>query len=350
MFSLNFRPFRLLAASLLLSSALHLSTAQACGPDFPNAYLLLPGDALTALPALGFAAELKRLLPPNPAAVLAVDETTAGFNEKEELRAALRASGVPPHQIDAGLMGNTRDNPTLALPREFHLYGAGARAWHAKQIAEALDRWRELLTLPAAERRFRTVWARYMIGRALWETDGAAACAAFQETRRDAAAGFSDSQGLAVASLGWEARVLLRQGDYAGALRLYFGQFAAGDTSAVPSLQMATRRLVGADEALAAAPGANLADLTGSPLPAVGADPLLRRIVTAWFASRGGPHTAWSAQAVRQFRRWMDALPKNTGLRPDEADRWAWAAYQNSQWENAAAFAKLAPADAPAAE
>lgn len=349
MSSFKLPPFRLLTAGFFCG-ALALPAIHACGPDFPNAYLLLPGETLVALPTLSFAAELKRLPSPNTAVGPAVDEATAESNENEELRVALRAGGMPRHQVDGALTGHTRVTPAPALPREFHLYGAGARAWHDKRTDEALERWRELLALPAAERHHRTVWARYMIGRALWENDGDAACAAFQKVRQDVAGGFADSQGLAVASLGWEARVVLRRADYGGAMRLYFEQLAAGDPSAAPSLQMAARGLVGADEVLTAEPGTNLSDLSRSPLPAVAADPFLRGIVTAWFASRGGPHTAWSAQAARQFRRWLDALPKDRRLRPDEADRWAWAAYQNGQWENAAAFAKLAPADAPAAE
>ena len=56
--------------------------------------------------------------------------------------------------------------------------------------------------------------------------------------------GFDDPLGLAVASLGEEARPLLRKGDDVGAIRLYAEQAAHGSTSGATSLLFMARAIV----------------------------------------------------------------------------------------------------------
>jgi len=48
--------------------------------------------------------------------------------------------------------------------REFVLYLEGARAMYNNPNLEEPESWKELLTLPAEERRYRTVWVEYMLG------------------------------------------------------------------------------------------------------------------------------------------------------------------------------------------
>lgn len=347
MFSNPLHPSLLVSAlgGVLIMSVL---PARACGPDFPNAYLASSVEDLASLPTLSFAAELERLQPTGTIKpkFLPADNSTAMI----EVREALAAAGLSHREIESALAGYRRESPPRALPREFHLYALGAQAWRSDRIGEALHAWRELLALPPEARRYRTTWAAYMIGRALWDSDGDLARASFQEVRRAAQAKFADSEGLAVSSLGWEARVHLRKGDYAEALRLYFQQFSAGDPGALASLQLSLQKLfqhADDQEAGISSPGA--ATWEGS-LQKIAGDRLLRGIVTAWFASKGGPHAPWSLRATRHFRLWLGALPKSGSLDAVEADRWAWTAYQNGLWSDAEAFAKLAPADAPASE
>ena len=321
-----------------------LSSARACGPDFPNAYLVSSPEELAGLPTLSFPAELARLLPagakPQPFPTDTMDEPHA--RELAEVREVLAGQGWRRHDADPVLKNYQRENPPKQLPQEFQLYARGARAWHGDRVSEAVGAWRELLALPADQRHYRTVWAHFMIGRALWDTDDPTATAAFQAARAAQMAGFADSEDLVIASLGWEARILLRHKNYPDALRLYFQQYAAGDSGAMISLQMTLQQLFQEDET-----GRLVAE---EALRTVAADRQLRGIVSAWFVSRGGPHTPWSLRAAKQFRAWLKAIPKTTDLEPAEADRWAWAAYQNTLWDEARAFAAAAPADAPASE
>ena len=329
----------LLFGGVFLSAAISI---RACGPDFPNAYLTYSGEELAKLPTLSFAGELTRLLPTGnrPKSTSSPTDDSGQPREAElaEIRAILRDI-VGRRDLEKQVSRYTRGDPGDRLPQEFHLYAAGARAWHDGKSAEAINPWRALLSLPEAERRHRTTWAFYMIGRALWNTDAPAARTAFQNARTSAANKFTDVLGLAPASLGWEARTHLTQKDYAPALRLYFEQYAAGEADAMVSLQLTMQQLFG--EVATAADPAKL-------LTPVASDKHLRGIVTAWFVSRGGPSAPWSFQALQQFLHWLAALPAATDLDAAEADRWAWAAYQNALWDEAAAFAQRAPADAPA--
>src|SRR5581483_11580453 len=122
-------------------------------------------------------------------------------------------------------------------------------AWHRHEGDEARRNWLAVLALPENERRHRSTWSAFMLGRlalaefdaAPWpEKDRAAerrneARRRFRETREDAAAGLPDPLGLAAASRGWEARLALHASDYVEAVHLYLAQAATGDDSAVLS-------------------------------------------------------------------------------------------------------------------
>ena len=319
-------------------------SARACGPDFPNAYLTYSPEELAKLPTLSFAAELARLVPPGsivPSRGTVENPAQPSVGELAEIREALHRAGVDRPELETLLAHYQRTEPGNQLPQEFHLYAAGAQAWHAGRTSEALNNWRALLALPEGARHYRTTWACYMIGRALWDSDAKTAREAFQATREAAAKHFADCDDLASASLGWEARINLAQEDYASALRLYSRQYFAGDPSALISEELTLQRLFGPTDP---SPSIN------SSLESIANEPLLRGIVTAWFVSRGGPRAPWSFRATLQFRRWLTALPKAASLPPTEAERWAWAAYQNGLWTEADQFAQRSPAASPASE
>lgn len=342
MFPVLFRRPAAFAVASLLAAA---PAARPCGPDFPNCYLVESADEIARLPTLSLEAELRRLLPPGATGPAhPVDSPAPESPEIAEARQALVAAGLGPDEIRAELALVSRLQPSAKLPLEFRLYGEGARAWHSGQPDEAVARWREVLALPADARHYRTTWAAFMIGRARWNTDEGTARAYLALTRETARKGFADSEALAVASLGWEARIHLRHGEYAEALRLYFRQFSAGGNGALESIQF-----VLADAFRLNDEGNGPAD-PGKELRAMAADPTLRAVVTAWFGARGGPDTPWSATASARYRRWIAALGAEDQLTPGEADRWAWAAYQNGMWDEAARFARRAPGGAPASE
>ena len=150
---------------------------------------------------------------------------------------------------------------------------------------EAIDR------LPPEQRQIRAVAAAYMQGRVQqWLGEMAPARAAFQAARRYAEAGAPDPMGLAVASLGEEARTDLVEAGLvtapwpvqasdvddakiarliADAVRLYADQAARGSKMALLSLREVAERLASDRELTLAA-----------------ADPLVRRLLVAYTARR----------------------------------------------------------------
>jgi hypothetical protein len=109
--------------------------------------------------------------------------------------------------------------PTLTvpegLPGEFADYLRGAIAYRQKQPEAARQAWQALLQRPAEQRRQRSTWAAYMLGRSYGDQNPTEALRWFQQTRDLAKEGYADSLGLASASLGWEAQIALKQGRYA---------------------------------------------------------------------------------------------------------------------------------------
>ena len=96
----------------------------------------------------------------------------------------------------------------------------------------------------------------------------------FQQVRVLAKNGFADSSGLAVASLGAEARIWLRHHEFERALELYLDQYAAGDGSALNSLRFAA--------------AATLGETGAGPdqLAALAKNSRVRRLLTAYLISR----------------------------------------------------------------
>ncbi len=341
---------------------LNVREARSCGPDFPNSYLDSSVCDLMTLPALSFERELVRLLPTPPSPRLSASDETKRLAEAEvrEVREALDKNGLSARVIDELVKSYQRELPPSPLPKEFALYAQGAKAWHEENFGSALSAWRELLALPPEQRRYRTVWAAYMVGRMLWARDPNAACESLRLTREAAKQGFADSQELATASLGWEARTRLRSADYTSALKLYFQQFACGDASALASIQLTLRRVFqGSPYVLESGGDASICLMQDvMPYPAsdrnliiIAEDKELRGVVTAWFSSRGGPMLRWSTkEAAVQFNRWLKCLGSMKCLDPGEADRWCWVAYQNGLWDEAEKFADIASANAPASE
>lgn len=281
------------------------STLLACGPFFPHS-LLLDGDrAVLRAPNVFFETELDRLQLTPPPGLLHL-ETEASDREATlaaeilDLRRALATRNLDTNRIAEAILLFSRTRADLEdyrqsleflsfspddpapnpppepdlhalppeIPREFQLYLAGARAWISRNTNEARTAWQSILDLPPGQQRFKSTWAAFMLGRS-WHTENpATATRHYQQTRKLARTGLPDSASLGVASLGWEAQLMLRTNRLGPALHLYLEQYAAGATrSAGPSLELTARRITEAQ------PDARLA---------VARDPVARRVVTAW--------------------------------------------------------------------
>lgn len=337
------------------------------------------GERMLRMPSGDLAYELDRLGLVKPAGVVANTAQAAEVGPKE-LRAALRAEGMGEPDADrvlrryttfreamsaakesrpdrwAGTVVEARRRGLMGLevprglPVEFELYLRGALAWAKHDTAGARAAWRELLALPAEARRYRGVWAAYMLGmthvRGLGaggrgEGDGGirgidaqAARGWFAETRRLALAGSEDSLGLSAASLGWEARIALAVDDPAEAVRLYALQYAAGDRTASVSLRVAVSRLLALK-----LPGHEGHEAVIRRAAPAAADPVLRRVVTAVLVSwqvRGG---GLGRPRGMEWAVWLPAVTRFEAaggrLMEAELSRLAWLAYSKGVEEQA---------------
>jgi hypothetical protein len=213
------------------------------------------------------------------------------------------------------------------LPSEFALYLQGAVAWHAGRTNAAVAAWDAVLALPPDKRRFRSTWAAYMLGRAAQvRGDGPAAIARFRLVREMAGAGMADSLGLAVSSLGWEARAELDRGQEESALDLYVRQYRAGDASAANSLRFLAR------------------DLWNGPparLRALAANAEARRLLVAYALSHF-PAEDPDGSGDPRLSAFLEAVEQAGVGTVEDADRLAWGAYRAGRFDLAARWAALA--------
>ncbi len=377
-----------LTVSLLASLAGAVSLL-ACGPDFPN-NLLRGGDApLLVAPECFFVRELTRmnLLQSRFEAVESTNTYAAATTAAElnDLRAALRRAKAAGPEIDQICTAHAAardalekyiaqreswecsrspeeedddDAPrvvaaapappppfphlelTAGLPPEFADYFEGALAWHDPALVtkdHARSAWERLLGRPATERRFKSTWAAFMLGKSWENTDPEKALGYFKQVRELARKGFVDSLGLAVASLGLEGRVYLRQTNYARAIELYLEQFATGDSGAAASLRFVAAQALKSDPAT---------------LEALARDARAQRVLTAYLVSEplSDPGEAEGAdRSLNHARRWLAAV-ESAGIRDlDSAEKLALAAYRVNQMDLAQRWIKRAP-NAPVAQ
>jgi hypothetical protein len=365
------RPPRLesvLAAAVAV--LVHLAAlAWACGPFFP-AWLLGRDERVLESPVGLFDKEVERVLPrqaPPFRAVLAAESPfrQTATVDRDDLEKALTAAGVSTRQrtdllaaherlreailwaVDPEPEQTMREEgtappppplPALAvpegLPGEFRDYLRGAVAHHQRRPDEARGHWMKLLERPAGERRFRSTWAAFMLGKSSLEQDPGGAVRWFERTRELAGEGFADNLGLAAASLGWQARAELNRGNHARALELYAEQARAGDPTALNSLRFASAKALNAGS---------------ETLRKVALDADARRLVTAYVVSpRGRPDFEIGA-SYPEARTWLEAI-RAAGIRDVEgADRLAWAAYLGGDFEAAGQWAERAPEGSPLA-
>jgi len=368
-------------------------TLFACGPNFPN-NLLDGGDAAVLVaPVTDFIAELQRMKLVESrfqAVSLNQEDKQASFAaqtaeaERNDLAAALKKAKVPDdeqerirsaHQAARDKLnlfladteacadsrpwvydekGGHRGKPALPQPRfpsieipaglpdEFADYLEGALGWHNPAVigkGMACGAWQRLLDRPPQNRRFKSTWAAFMLGKACEEKEPDKAVEYFKQVRDLARHGFADSVGLAAASLGLEARVYLQQKKYDRAIDLYLEQLATGDPTAGPSL------IWTASEVLTKGPDV---------LRPLATNPRTQRVITAFVISRrhpgwldaespnsqeGGQH--WLKADVS--REWLNAVETSGVKDVESAAKLALAAYQANDMPLAWRWIKRAP-------
>jgi hypothetical protein len=224
------------------------------------------------------------------------------------------------------------------LPGEIADYLEGAVAYHRERFPEARAAWEHLLARPVAERRLRSTWAAFMLGKLALRTGGQGAVRRFHQTRDLAAHGFADSLGLAAASLGWEARVQLRLGHPEAALPLYARQLRSGDALALSSIQFVCR------QALKDGPKALAPIARSTEARRVFTAFLLWRHPAPWAEDNGddGPLRT-EPPPDAGVAVWLEEIREAGVKKAAEAGRLAWAAYQGGDFEAARSWLELAP-------
>jgi LysM domain len=356
---------------ILLTVAL---SAHACGPFFPNNLLGGGDEALLAAPVADFRQELEHMeIQPSRFDYVGTTNAFAQATTDAELadlaRALKRASvsdanaapviesqrlnrkrladfvaAYETWESQSWMQGDENRRaergpepiiPTfdavLGLPAEFADYFAGVVAHHdpASDPAEEREAWERLLARPAAERKFKSTWAAFMLGKSWDEEDDDRAVAYFRQTRELGKHGFADSTGLAAAAIGLEARVELRRKHFQRAIELYLEQYATGDNSAVGSLQST------AEAALATG---------GDGLTALAAEANTRAVITAYLicGERGGRFAAAGSPATNIVSTWLNAVEAANSKDVASAERLALAAYQEGQFEIAQRWVRRA--------
>ena len=338
---------------ILLCSLAAALPLLACGPQFPNHLLAPEGSSLTSAPIAEFARELDRLqlTPPAHLAVLPTESQeqqtydaelsdlgmalTERHHTEPDLKRLLeqmsrRRQGLSQatQGLDATRISLTNSN---TLPAEFRDYLTGAYEWHAGRRGEARTLWKDLLSRPASERRFRSTWAAYMLGRSAETNEWEDAIARYRQVRALAKEGFVDTLGLAAASYGWEAQVQLRRKAFPEALELYLAHYASGNHDNI-SLQETVRRAI--------------AHGTPDQVLAMAKNESMRGTVGAWLISRGHfSEEGFNDSETRQSctKRWLAAV-ELAGVRDlPTAERLALAAYQAGEMEVAIRWIKRAP-------
>ena len=351
--TLNARRHLLTAA---MSSVFACAPAFACGPDFPLRLLGDRANTLAELPESNFTFEVGRLAVAVPPLKPAAPADAESRWDAEQNRYREEIEVVEGKDLSAEQLAKVRELRQLTdaaeaeragatLPAELRLYAAGAVAFAQGDDATAQVYFRQVLALPASERKVRGAWAAYSLGRSLARNANAAreaelsdeqlaqaqnaeleaARQAFRQTRQLVLDGASDAMELGIASLGEEARLELDAGDWSTAIGLYASQLKLGSTTGYSSMkQLAVE--------LSQMPEEQLAPLL-QQLP-------VQQLLTAYLIS----HSGWSyGEQPNGEKKLTQLLQRGDIANMANADRLAALNYQVGDYAATAALLEHAP-------
>ena len=354
--------------------------------------MLAQGDkAVLVAPEGNFAAELARLNLGRPRVLAIPPEESSGYTaqsidaELADLRRALKQAGTTPDEIsricseherqrrllaqaveaqqgweDSNSVADTQTdanepprrtrpvfpNVTLTegLPDEFADYFEGFVAWHNPSVIDkenARTAWERLLARPEEERRYKSTWAAFMLGKSWEKTDQDKALNYFKQVRELAKQGYRDSLGLAAASLGLEARVYLEQKKYEAAIDTYLDQLASGDPTATNSLASAA---------------ANALTSGADALRSLARNTRTQKVITAYLICRPTGSSFYGEQPSEESDEpkatdvvetpaaaWLKATEQAQIKDMDSAEALALAAYRANDMDKASRWIKRAP-------
>lgn len=218
----------------------------------------------------------------------------------------------------------------LGVPEEFALYLQGALVYFSNDFEGAIRNWKELLELPEEERKFKSTWAAFMIGKAYLNIyNQVDAVEFFEKTRQLAEQGFKDSLNLRRESIGWQALAELEQGDFVSSV-LYYAMVLD-----LESLRRVMDKIYSGEN-----------DVFNQIVK----DDVSRDIVIAWTAANA---SLWNdyyfdskgieAKRYEKFGKLIDGIKKDKKF--FNADRMAWLFYNRGEIERAKKWLQYAQND-----
>lgn len=317
----------------------------ACGSWAPPLLVIAGLSGLAEFSDMDVHLELERFQPGRPGTLVSLPPAdyamvAATQDDGHDLASAL---GVPWEDavVQSYLDATTVEDLPRGIPREFMLFAQHRMSdtpvpdLQGDTLMPA-DPLRQLLELPAGERCWRSVWAAFRLGRTLQGDHPDEAIVWFRKVRELAADGFSDSLGMAEASVGWEARAAMDAGRFVDAIHLYLEHWALGRDTRV-SLMIVCREALDAPFEL---------------LLPVAADPIAAGVVTACLNGSNWERESWMSDEawIREdvVGRWIRALEQAGTLEDIGLHRAALLAYRRGDFERAGRLACLA-ADEPLA-
>ena len=344
---------RIGVAGLLVAAC--IGVALACGPNFPWQLLDSRDETVKAPVELNFAFEMSRLVDGPKDNLRAVEpdspvEDEALKAEREEIQSGAWQGLMPAASSDwlvarleaarRAESGDAAKAAAAGLPVAVADYLAGAAEYHAGRLDSALAFFQAIDRLPAEQRKIRAVTAAYMRGRINQRLGQfAPARADFQAVRRYAESGAPDPMGLAVASLGEEARLDLIESGLikspwleaeattddaaasrliANAVRLYAEQANRGSKVGLLSLGEVARLLMD--------PNVDLRPIL--------AEPIVRRLLVAYIASKQPDYTWDSDDLDSIVAGTIEAVLSQPAPAPGpDLDRLAALAYQGGRYD-----------------
>ncbi len=204
------------------------------------------------------------------------------------------------------------------IPPEFAEYVRGAFAYRKGEFDTAVSHWRALLALSPEQRKYRTLWATFMIGRVFSDKEPIAAIEYFSQCRKMVAEGVADPLNLAEDSLGWLAQAETRTKRYVDAIHHYAELAKNPDREETGILSLTTVCRLALNE--------DVID------PALAKDGLSSQVLTAAIACQYGRIETW-AKCIEAAQ----VQPPILG-----ADRVAWSAYTNGDMASAAEWLRKA--------
>jgi tetratricopeptide (TPR) repeat protein len=207
-------------------------------------------------------------------------------------------------------------------PEEFALYLQSASLYYQKDWPEAQKYWLKILELPPDQRRYKSVWAAFMMGKTLFESDPDKAMGWFRQVRALAQAGCTDSLGLAAETYIWEGKYNYDRNQHIEAVNFFATAHAAGYGTNQAYLRRCALQIIrNGPEAMREA----------------ARDPLTRQVVSVYFSS----YFDLTPEASQEFlNKWLEILEQLDVRDLITADAMAWTAYQNGDWNLARRWLK----------